>query len=274
MTDKLRILSLGWGVQSFTIAAMAALGEIENFDAAIHSDTTFESEATYRFRAKWESWLVARNIKIITTTDFVATQSLFNNPEKESVFVPAYFLNDDYSPPKRGQLNRSCTDRWKIRPMRKVISQMLKERGMTKRRGVVEQLLGISLDERQRMNTSDVGYISNSFPLIDRRMTRNDCLTWLDLHGIEQPKKSACVFCPYSNKARWNSLKRSGGRDWEVALRFDNAIRKIGTRKRLLFIHPGLKPLDRAIDPQLNFDDILSGPEENSACATAGYCWS
>ena len=30
---KLRIISLGWGVQSFTLAAMAAVGEIPPDDA-------------------------------------------------------------------------------------------------------------------------------------------------------------------------------------------------------------------------------------------------
>jgi hypothetical protein len=271
---QLKILSLGWGVQSFTIAAMSALGEIEPFDYAIHSDTTFESEATYNFRAKWEPWLTERGVNIITVTDPKATQAIFNEPDKGNVFVPAYFLNDDVTPSRRGQLNRSCTDRWKIRPLRKKVTQLLKERKISKKPGVVQQWLGISMDERQRMNTSDVQFVVNRFPLIEKRMSRNDCINWLGRNGLEVPHKSACVFCPYSNKARWNSLKRAGGKDWAVAQQFDNAIRKVGTRKRLLFVHPGLKSLDAAIDPQLNFDDLLSGPVDGIACSTAGYCWS
>lgn len=38
----MRIISLGWGVQSFTLAAMAALDEIEPVDFAVHADTTEE----------------------------------------------------------------------------------------------------------------------------------------------------------------------------------------------------------------------------------------
>jgi len=43
----MKILNLRWGIQSFTLAAMAALGELEPIDAAIHADTTHERNATY-----------------------------------------------------------------------------------------------------------------------------------------------------------------------------------------------------------------------------------
>ena len=49
----MRIISLGWGVQSFTLAAMAALGETEKVGAAIHADTTHEASGTYEFARQW-----------------------------------------------------------------------------------------------------------------------------------------------------------------------------------------------------------------------------
>jgi len=39
----MKSLSLGWGVQSFTLAAMVALGDLEPVDVAIHADTTHEA---------------------------------------------------------------------------------------------------------------------------------------------------------------------------------------------------------------------------------------
>lgn len=42
-----RAISLGWGWQSYCLAVMAALGDIEPVDAAIHADTTHERSATY-----------------------------------------------------------------------------------------------------------------------------------------------------------------------------------------------------------------------------------
>ena len=60
----LTVLSLGWGVQSWTLAAMAALGELPGLDVAIHADTTHERQATYAFAAQWTPWLAARGVKV------------------------------------------------------------------------------------------------------------------------------------------------------------------------------------------------------------------
>lgn len=62
----MKILSLGWGVQSFTLAAMSALGELEPIDAAIHSDTGYESQLTYEFAKRWTGWLEDHGVKVVT----------------------------------------------------------------------------------------------------------------------------------------------------------------------------------------------------------------
>ncbi len=49
----MNIISLGWGVQSFTLAAMSALGDLPRIDAAVHADTTHESILTYEFASRW-----------------------------------------------------------------------------------------------------------------------------------------------------------------------------------------------------------------------------
>ena len=54
----MKILSLGWGVQSFTLAAMSALGEIEHLDFAIHADTLHERQKTYEFAKLMKDWLL------------------------------------------------------------------------------------------------------------------------------------------------------------------------------------------------------------------------
>lgn len=64
---KMNVISLGWGVQSFTLAAMSALGELEPA-IAIHSDTRREREETYAFAAKWTPWLETRGVQVITVT--------------------------------------------------------------------------------------------------------------------------------------------------------------------------------------------------------------
>ena len=67
--DKMKVLSLGWGVQSFTLAAMAALGEIEKPDVAINADTGYESVLTYEFARRWSGWLKDNGIKVVTVRE-------------------------------------------------------------------------------------------------------------------------------------------------------------------------------------------------------------
>ena len=131
-------------------------------------------------------------------------------------------------------LRRQCTHRWKVQPLRRWLQ--------ANRNGAqVEQWLGISLDEFQRMKDSDVKYCVNRWPLIERRMTRLDCITWLDRHSIEIPPKSACTFCPFHSIAEWRRIRQTP-EDWAEAVAVDEAIRKVRPPYDL-YLHPARIPL-------------------------------
>jgi len=240
----MKILSLGWGVQSFTLAAMIALGELEPVDATIHADTTHERQATYEFASRWTPWLETRGVRVVTVKDERQAAKVFTAKPGIPAFTATPSANG-------GMLRRQCTQKWKIYPMRRWIGDELQRRGLTKRPGTIEQWIGISLDEAGRMKPSDVKYITNHWPLIEKRMTRNYCISWLEKRGIEVPPKSACVFCPFHNRAAWFEMKTAGGVDWQKAIAVDEAIRD--TRPPFaLFVHPDRKPLTEIRSPQDN----------------------
>lgn len=225
----MRVLSLGWGVQSFTLAAMVALGELEPVDAAIHADTTHEASGTYTFAARWTPWLEERGIRVVTVS---ANRKPEPVDEWGGMMIPGYTV----TPKGDGQMSRQCTDKWKRATLRRWLQ--------ANRNGQpVEMWLGISLDEYQRMKDSDVKYITHRWPLIERKMTRHDCARWLEAHGLETPPKSACVFCPYHNSAAWHDLKTNGNGDWTKAVEVDRAIRKARPPYDL-FVHPARIPLE------------------------------
>jgi hypothetical protein len=228
----MKIISLGWGVQSFTLAAMSALGELPKVDYAIHADTTHESQLTYEFARKWTPWLEEHGVKVITVKP---KQSDPTNNGYGTQDVPFYTLNQLG---ESGQGKRQCTTQWKINPMRKFISSVAGK----KTPGAIEQWIGISLDEFQRMKPSDVKYITTIWPLIDLKMTRKDCEKWLLEHNLEIPAKSACTFCPYHNTKEWRRIK-ANVIDWKLAIYHDNAIRKVRPPYDL-FVHPSRKPLE------------------------------
>lgn len=210
----MKIISLGWGVQSFTLAAMSALGELEKVDFAIHADTTHEFSGTYEFAKRWTPWLEERGVKVITVKPNDARFQLRPRLNGRGT-PPIYSIHPTRKP---GKLKRSCTQRWKIAPMRRFI-----QAHRNKQR--VEQWIGISWDESQRMKESDVKYITNRWPLIEKRMTRNDCITWLRAHDLEVPPRSACNFCPFKSKKEWRRLQ-DYPIDWNEAVQVDMAIRK------------------------------------------------
>jgi hypothetical protein len=232
----IKILSLGWGVQSFTIAAMVALGELEPIDFAIHADTTHERKLTYDFVAKWKPWLESKGLKIITV---VNNKTELGEGKYQQVDIPAFTRTDKSD----GQVNRQCTGHWKIEPMRRRISQELTALGIKKTTGVIKQWIGISIDEYQRMRDSDVKYIANHYPLIEKKMTRKDCEKWLINNGLEIPPKSACTFCPFHSTDEWRKIKATP-EDWKEAVLVDSLIRDKRRTDMRLFVHPSRKPLD------------------------------
>ncbi len=222
----MRIISLGWGVQSFTLAAMSALGELPKVDYAIHADTTHESQLTYEFAKKWTPWLEEHGVKVVTVIN------KYPDEIHKGKSIPAYVLNLRKPP---GQAKRTCTDRWKISAMRRWLQ-------IHRNKMPVEQWIGISLDEFQRMKPSKVKYITNSYPLVDARITRDDCKKWLTSQGLEVPSRSACTFCPFHNTAEWQRIKENA-EDWNEAILIDNIIRHARPPEEL-FIHPSRKPLE------------------------------
>jgi hypothetical protein len=227
----MRVISLGWGVQSFTLSVMAALGDIEPVDAAVHADTTYESSLTYEFADKWTPWLEERGVKIVTVKNEKSNDVI--RPYGDGKFrigIPVFTASD-----KGGQLRRTCTSDWKIAPLRRWLQQ--NRNGET-----VEQLIGISTDEFLRMRDSNVKYIKNVYPLIKLGISRKDCVTYLNDHNIEIPAKSACTFCPFHSTSEWRRMKQIE-KDWKQAVDFDNVLRD----KRPpfeIYLHPSRKPLE------------------------------
>jgi hypothetical protein len=265
--DSMKILNLGWGIQSFTIAAMVALGELEPIDAAIHADTTHERSATYDFAACWTPWLEARGVRVVTVRPdkTMPINNGFGWPE-----IPAFAASLD-----GGNIQRQCTGKWKIKPIRRWIHEERKDRLIARLSGLedglpnklepVEQWLGISLDEAERMKPSDVQYITARWPLIEKRMTRNACIAWLRRHDLEVPVKSSCVFCPYHNRRAWYDMKDENGADWQKAVKVDEAIRKVRPPFNL-FVHPDRIPLIDISTPKENGQLDMFSEECSGTC--------
>lgn len=272
---KLRVLSLGWGVQSFTLAAMSALGELPKLDVLIHADTTWERQATYEFAAKWQPWLESKGMLVITASSLSARA--LTNPKNQQNLIPAFFEGRKGIMP----VKRQCTTRWKIDVVRQLVKQELEIRGLKKEQGIAEQWLGISWDEADRASTiNDVGYLTSRWPFLEKetRMKRIDCLNWLKKNGFNIPLKSSCTFCPYHNQKTWEDQKRNYPSDWQQSVEYDRLLSAapitIKNERIVLFTHKSAKPLEKAVflPEEAGYSQTYL-PMDGPGCDTAGYCW-
>lgn len=246
---RLRVLSLGAGVQSTTLALMAAHGHFGSVDCAIFADTGWEPAAVYQHLR----WLMSGNV-LPFPVHVVSAGNLRENliaagQGKRWASIPAFTRNvDRRGNVSIGMIRRQCTTSAKIEPIRRKVRELA---GLTRRRSpkhpVVEQWLGISLDEVVRMKPSREAWQLNRFPLIERRMTRRDCLDWLKRHGYPTPPKSACIGCPFHSDAMWRSMRNNDRAAWDDAVEVDRAIRT-GLRgiRGAVYLHRSGVPLDEA----------------------------
>lgn len=228
---EMRVISLGWGVQSWGLAAMSALGKLPPVDYAIHADTGWERLETYAFAEKWTPWLEGRGVPVVTVQGPYCHKALELNG---SVTPPMFTVG----PEGRGMLYRTCTDRWKIRPMQR----WLRSKGVSK----LEQWIGITLDESHRAKQGNVQYIVNRHPfleMLDRPWTRGMVVHWLQEQGLEVPVSSNCVICPYQTDLEWRRLKMAGNGDWERAVEVDRAIRDKRPSYKC-YLHSSRQPLE------------------------------
>ena len=241
----LNIISLGAGVQSSTMALMAAHGEITPMpDCAIFADTQAEPKSVYT----WLDWLEKR-------LPFPVHRVTAGSLRDEILGAMSGTNRMDARPPfftlSGGMLRRQCTQDFKLLPIIKKVRELIgvEYRQRAPKEICVEQWIGISSDEAHRMKPSRFPYIKHRWPLIEAGISRDACLLWIGKHGYPLPTKSACIFCPYHDDAMWRDMKANDPDSIADAVAIDEAIRPgmAGPRRPLgeqWFVHRSAKPLE------------------------------
>lgn len=235
----MKVISLGAGVQSSTLLLMSCIGEIEKADCAIFADTGCEPQGVYAHLDWLEEQASAYGIPVHRVSAGSLEDDVYAHldGQKDRVASIPFFLKGPDSD-LEGMSRRQCTNDYKIAPIRRKIRTLM-DKGEE-----VEMWIGISTDEIQRMKDSNVKYITHRWPLIEKRMSRSDCLEWYRGKGFRQPAKSACVFCPYRKNPEWQRMKEDEPEAFASAVEFDKRIRKMPKINHECFLHRSLKPLD------------------------------
>lgn len=183
-----RILSFGGGVQTTAMLLMFP----KRYDYVVFADvskgTKFDEKAqTYWFiENKIKPLCKELGIPFITVT---AKLPLFVHCIVEKIIPNTRF--------------RWCTKRFKIYPIRKFVRKELKATA----KNPVFQDLGFSFDEFERAGHQDeVKYLKSQYPLVDQKITRDDCKKIIMDEWGFLPPKSGCVYCPFAPKKEFKKI--------------------------------------------------------------------
>ncbi len=273
---SLRLLSLGAGVQSTTLALMAADGTLPGLDGAIFADTGWEPARVYKHLDRLATVLTGAGIPLYRVSSGNLRADAID-PAHRYASVPYFVRNPDGTD---GMGRRQCTSEYKLAPITRKVRELLGASAPDFRRvpkgNHAEQWIGFSADEVGRVSDQNgVSYITKRYPLLDLGMDRKACTRWLEARGWTQVAKSACIGCPYHGNAQWRDLRDNHPDEWADAVDFDEAIRRGGARGLPLdgqaFLHRSrvplsLAPIDRTtrterLGWQLDLLDELGDPD-------------
>jgi len=238
------VISLGAGVQSSTMAMMAANGEFPKPDCAIFADTGYEPKAVYTY-LEFLKKVLPYPVYVVSKGNI--KKDMLDSIDNGTRFPTAPFFTQAEITGKKGMLRRQCTIDYKIEPIRKKIRELcgVKKGKHFPKDKYVEQWIGISTDEAGRMKPARDKYILNRHPLIEAKMSRQDCIDYLKKNDIPLPEKSACIVCPYHNDAYWHFMKTERPSEFADAVDFDKQVRNISRKEdEQLYSHRSCKPLD------------------------------
>ncbi|MCA1669854.1 MAG: hypothetical protein LC793_21185 [Thermomicrobia bacterium] len=88
-----------------------------------------------------------------------------------------------------------------------------------------------------------------SYPLLDLRLTRQDCIRIIEQSDLPVPPKSACFFCPYHSKKAWTRLAKDEPELFSKSVALERHLSERSQRlgHGPLFLTDAMIPLDLAI---------------------------
>lgn len=273
---RLRVLSLGAGVQSTTLALMAAHGEIGPMpDCAIFADTQGEPEAVYRHLDWLEEQLPFPVHRVSRGSLWQSATRVRRTRDGERTYIATAIPVHMAEGLRLGMGLRHCTTDFKIEPIVRKLRALLGYKRITARQPLVELWIGISDDEALRKKPHEKAWIENRWPLLERGMTRADCYSWMTRHGYPEPPRSACTFCPFKDDGSWLELSPDELADAADKERELQAAYAEATQMRAVpWLHESRKPLGEvkfvARAPHMKRDQLTINPFINECEGMCG----
>lgn len=192
VTAMLTLVSFGGGTDSTAML----IGMVERGEPAPHAilfgDTGGEFPHTYQHIADFSEWLVARGYPAIRCLRRNKRDGSWESLEAECLRIKSL--------PSVAYGYKTCSQKFKIEPQDKWCNNDPLIRAEWRAGRKVRKLIGYDWDEFYRAKFYDDKKYTFSYPLIDWKWRRKDCIETIARAGFEQPGKSSCFFCPHMKR--------------------------------------------------------------------------
>lgn len=226
----LKILSFGAGVNSTAILTLVLTGKYD-VDVIIFADTYGEHPSTYDYLHNViQPACIENGLQFIR----VSKSSLYQDYWDRQIIPFRRF--------------RHCTDKYKIRPIKKYINEFFSRDNTT-------IILGIDYGEQHRADKYQGIF---EFPLIDLEIDREGCKDLIKNYGWSVPIKSGCFFCPFTKKNAWIHLLKTNR---ELYLRAEALEKNCRVYPKYTLFRVPLEKLRRMIDEQQNLTQWMDFDE-------------
>ena len=302
---KSRFLSYGAGMQTFALLVMAEQGDIQ-IDEVVFADTGGEHPETYAHIEKVAKpicdrmgipFITVKMRKIVTDITtlhgdvLIDYKNMLKQTEdlsrKNKAFIRSlenkkYHVQQKVVTSLRDEIiarrrlpsinpqSRWCTSDSKLIPIHRGYIREEQVKGNYAKPCVA--LIGLGYEELTRMYKPHLAEYTVEYPLIDRKMTRRDCVKYVTDHGYESPPKSGCYFCPFQSEKQWGILYRNHPDLYWDAVSLEESDMNFPTYK----LNPKGVPLRKlaeyfSLTKQTTLDDTHDVHDE-MGCEQAGYC--
>lgn len=201
-----KYLSHGMGVNSTALMLLLIDDGLE-FES-VFSDTGCEKPETYEY------------LKLLREEGYKITRIIPQVKEKGVTYTNLY----DYFWSWQGIPiihRRQCCAKFKKQPIDKYVKQPC------------DVMLGYDFNERKRRHTKNRKQIVFTFPLIERKITRDQCIKIIKDHGLPIPINSSCYFYPFKSKKQWKHLRDIHPELFKKAMKLEQNAMNLDPRKRL-----------------------------------------
>ena len=261
-------LSLGAGVQSSALLVLACLDDrVPKPDAAIFADTGDEPSWVLEYVEVLTEWAESHDVPVYTVQNKRGALSyVYTELRRRGEWfarIPLFVRKADNT---TAMSSRHCTREFKIAPIQQKVRELLGYRPRQRAKHKVRAMMGISIDESIRMKASVQRWITNTYPLVDLGITRSGCYEIVDQAGLPEPRRSACVYCPYHSDEYWYWLKTEEPAEFARAVEHDRNFRDLPTMNYPQFVHRSCVPLDEVVFNTTDLDQVDMWAECEGMC--------